>query len=148
MSSENVAAFAHLSSQDHWRLGTLYASTARWSNSSATVSAETAKEEEKEGAWIICLHSLPLDSLSMVFALFALPTSTPHTEHPFIGGAHTDSQRLCNFSNFGVWMSCQVGLHSFIVVRPIFILTLSCGFLSDIRLLLIRARLTFGVWGW
>jgi hypothetical protein len=45
-------------------------------------------------------------------------------------------------------MACQVGFHSFVFVRPLFIVTLSCGFLSDVRPLFALARYLLVLWRW
>ncbi|SRR6266567_1054606 len=66
-------------------------------------------------------------------ASFALQTLVPHADHPFVDGADTDCQHLCNPPYFSVWMNRQVRLHPLSVVHLLlalvgFLLTVTrCG---------------------
>src|SRR5216683_2820225 len=91
-------------------------------------------------------NSLSSNILSVLLALFALQTLTPHADHPFVGGANTNLQHLCNLPYFGVWMDCQVCLHPFVIVRRCFIITLSCGFLRGVRLVFAHVRFLLALW--
>src|SRR2546421_10420328 len=71
---------------------------------------------------------------SALFTLFILQPLIFDTDHPFINSANTDRQRLGNIPHFRLWMSCQVHLHSLIVVCLLFLVTGRRSLLSRIYL--------------
>lgn len=132
---------------------------ARWESAVEALQAVT-EQESLFDTFLLCgtknakrvcrpiVYALSSDFLSVLFTLLTWQAFAPKADHPFISSADTHRQRFCNIPHFGMWIHCQVCLDPFVVVRHLFIVTLSCGLLSDARPLFAFVCFLFPLWRW